>query len=848
MTEPIVPFTDEASDRRHRRLMRKGVTVATFRLVTIAMVAISAPHVVRADELKVFLTASDYSGSQVGGLTGADAKCQAQADAAGLPGTYVAWLSSSTVSAGSRIAHATVPYVQVDGTQVADDWTDLTDGSIDAAITLTATGVDRGVGGVWTATATSGGISDPAHTCSDWTSNSGLGADGYHGASHGDWTVNSVQPLDNCTVANPLYCVQTIVCGNGNLEPGEACDAGIWNGTLNNNCLPGCIAARCGDGLLHTTGQCRDQFSLACDYGCGPQGCFFQGPFELCDDGNTISGDGCSATCLVEEGYVPMTVTISGTVNGSPVNYSATGASNGKKVTLTINPGAAIPGFDPNIATASLALGLVGQAKVSKKVTNPFAGVPYGWEQTLTFGDGNELDVTGQLDGLGTGSTSIQMTMSGTTNVPTLGRMKAVKERLTAVSAEALQGVTTLNWRTPSGARPSATVTTTYSTAGRQPNLGSMDLRLTAKPSPGGSVAQLAMKTVLKDLAVPETTICGGSAFTCTGSPNYCWGSNFAGEHGSGTTCECLAGEWVQEPTEATQIACGGNRACLVRKDGTVVCWGTTLLGDPASGRVPVQKSGLTGVVALALSKGDTFSCALEAGGQILCWGKNEAGQLGRGSIGGSDINPVLVSGISGAIAVSAGSEHACAVMGDHSVRCWGRNFDGQLGNGSTTDSGIPVAVSGLQAMAIAAGYSHTCAVATDGTARCWGKNASGQLGSSGGDALTPRTVTNLSGVSTMAAGDDHTCALTSAGAVYCWGRANNGRLGNGSTATGVVLTPTKVVNLGPARAITAGSQHTCALLKSDVRKCWGRNHRYQLTDAASGASIPGADSGVPVP
>jgi hypothetical protein len=117
-------------------------------------------------------------------------------------------MSDSVTSASDRLTHGTTPYVMPDGTQIADDWTDLTDGTIDAPLTKRADGTDRGLGGVWTATSPSGGISYPANTCTDWTSDSGLGADGYHGASNGDWTTNSVQPLDFCSVSSPLYCFQ----------------------------------------------------------------------------------------------------------------------------------------------------------------------------------------------------------------------------------------------------------------------------------------------------------------------------------------------------------------------------------------------------------------------------------------------------------------------------------------------------------------------------------------------------------------------------------------------------------------------------------------------------------------
>jgi len=175
--------------------------------------------------LLAFVTKNFFNGADIGGLAGADAKCAAEAHAAGNPNAFRAWISDSSTSAATRLQHPTLPYVMADGTRVADNWTDLTDGSIDAAITRNADGTQGPMGGAWTATNPSGGISDPSHTCSNWTSTSGQGADGYVGSANGDWTQNSVFPIDNCTVQSRLYCFQqqSGTCGNGTCDPGEDC-------------------------------------------------------------------------------------------------------------------------------------------------------------------------------------------------------------------------------------------------------------------------------------------------------------------------------------------------------------------------------------------------------------------------------------------------------------------------------------------------------------------------------------------------------------------------------------------------------------------------------------------------
>jgi alpha-tubulin suppressor-like RCC1 family protein len=221
----------------------------------------------------------------------------------------------------------------------------------------------------------------------------------------------------------------------------------------------------------------------------------------------------------------------------------------------------------------------------------------------------------------------------------------------------------------------------------------------------------------------------------------------------------------------------------------------------------------------------------------------NSSGQLG-GAAGTISSVPVAVSGLaSGVAAIAAGGFHTCALTTGGGVWCWGFNENGQLGNDTTTDSGVPVAVAGASSdvEAIAAGAYHTCALTTGGGALCWGLNDSGQLG----DATTteshvPVAVTGVSsGVEAIAAGAYHTCALTAGGGASCWGSNGSGQLGNGSTTNSSV--PVAVSDLANGVAVlAAGGFHTCALPTGSGALCWGSNVHGQLGNGTNnGSSVP---------
>jgi hypothetical protein len=168
-----------------------------------------------------------------------------------------------------------------------------------------------------------------------------------------------------------------------------------------------------------------------------------------------------------------------------------------------------------------------------------------------------------------------------------------------------------------------------------------------------------------------------------------------------------------------------------------VKCWGSGWygeLGNNQTGAVaktntPVNVTYLgSGSGVTALAAGDFSTCAIANGG-VQCWGRNNHGQLGNLSAGGTSAVPVQVYGLtSGVTAISAAGAHACALK-DGNVWCWGQNLVSQLNNGQFQDSVYPVQISGLSGVtAISTGGSHNCALG-GGQVRCWGEDYYGQLG-----------------------------------------------------------------------------------------------------------------------
>jgi alpha-tubulin suppressor-like RCC1 family protein len=185
----------------------------------------------------------------------------------------------------------------------------------------------------------------------------------------------------------------------------------------------------------------------------------------------------------------------------------------------------------------------------------------------------------------------------------------------------------------------------------------------------------------------------------------------------------------------------------------------------------------------VAISTGTYYTCALTELGGVKCWGDNSLGQLGDGTNTERHI-PVDAFGLTmGVTAISAGANHACALIDWGGMECWGDNSTGQLGDGTFASSNTPVDVVGISfgTRAISTGFGHTCILTGDGGVRCWGWNPSGQLGDGTFTSRNvPVDVVGLySGVSSITTGHNHTCAVLTTGMAKCWGADDSYKLGD---------------------------------------------------------------------
>jgi alpha-tubulin suppressor-like RCC1 family protein len=327
--------------------------------------------------------------------------------------------------------------------------------------------------------------------------------------------------------------------------------------------------------------------------------------------------------------------------------------------------------------------------------------------------------------------------------------------------------------------------------------------------------------------------VAAGASHSCAlrGGSIFCFGRNHYGQLGDQTTRDQHAPVRVGADSDWSQVVAGNAHTCG-RRGGAIYCWGKDEDGQLGNGEeketwfLTPQRVG-TGEDWGALAAGGDHTCAIRQGA-LYCWGRNTEGQLGDGTTQNRHA-PTRVGTDMDWIAVTAGLQHTCGLRGND-LYCWGDNAFRQLGDRTNQDRQQPVPI-GLPGgwSGICAGDKHTCGFLS-GSLYCWGSNAFSQLGLQGtNEAPEPAVVPGQQPWETIVCGGDHTCATRSGGDLYCWGRNNRGQLGDGKMADSAM--PLAVIPT--ATGLSIGRYHACAV-QNAVFRCWGENDYGQLGDGTT--------------
>ncbi|MBI2346298.1 MAG: Ig-like domain-containing protein [Deltaproteobacteria bacterium] len=323
------------------------------------------------------------------------------------------------------------------------------------------------------------------------------------------------------------------------------------------------------------------------------------------------------------------------------------------------------------------------------------------------------------------------------------------------------------------------------------------------------------------------------------------WGYNFYGQVGNGSATYVA---YTPTPvlTNVQAVSNGGKHTLALLADGTVRAWGSNSNGQLGDGTTtnrdaPVAVPGLTNVTDIAA--GSRFSVAVENNDTVRVWGINSSKELGLGAASADVLQPTPLPGLSGVTAVAAGDFSTAAIVGaTNDVWTWGSNSNGQLGNGSYANPGVPAAVPGLTgATTITGGGRHFLTLKSDKTIVAWGRNADGELGDGTKvERTAPVTVAGLTDVIAIGAGHRHSLAVTADGTAFAWGLNSSGQLGDGTFAQHSA--PAPISNLVNVAAVAGGASHSLARLLDGSVQAWGFNLLGQLGDGTAvttGKNLP---------
>ena len=317
------------------------------------------------------------------------------------------------------------------------------------------------------------------------------------------------------------------------------------------------------------------------------------------------------------------------------------------------------------------------------------------------------------------------------------------------------------------------------------------------------------------------------------------WGTNYYGQLGNDSTDDAHLPINMHNLKGIKQLSAGCYHGLALMNNGTMKSWGADDYGMLGNGsptgdiHVPTKIDGINNVKAV--SAGCAHSLALKENGTVWAWGYNVSGGLGDGNAPNNSDVPVKVKNLGDVVSITAGDDFSVALKRNGTVWTWGQNNAGQLGQGQSGGSNdLPGKVTGLKNVRKISTYasaSHVLALLENGSVRTWGVNDNGQLGDGSlDDADSPvRVVTIANNIKAVAGGYYYSLVLTEQGVVWGWGQNSTGELGDGTLVDKPA--PVKVERLGKVKAIAAGEHHSLALKPDGTLRAWGRNSYGGLGD-----------------
>jgi alpha-tubulin suppressor-like RCC1 family protein len=533
----------------------------------------------------------------------------------------------------------------------------------------------------------------------------------------------------------------------------------------------------------------------------------------------------------------PLSVTVTDAlgnpVSGVTVNWTTT---NGGTLSPTGGPTNAA-----GVASATWTLGTALGTQTASAAVSGLNGSPISFGATATIGPATQLVFTRQPT-------------NATAGAAILPAIVVTARDAGGNTATAYIGAVTLTL----GANPGASTvsgTATATAVGGVATFSNVSVNKAATGytlvanatglTPGTSTTFAIAVGVAADLVIASGNAQGSLAGAFLAAPLSAMVTDAAGNGVSGATVNWAAvtgGGSVGTPTSVTNaFGVATNTWTLGTTVGfqTATAAATGLAGSPVTFTATATSFAFASLAASVYDE-----CGLTAGGAAYCLGGNYNGQLGDGTTTQRSAATPVVGGVAFA-SLAPGWYHSCGLTAGGVAYCWGDNFYGELGDGTTTQRLTPTPVAGgLLFSSLSAGANFTCGLTPAGVAYCWGDNSKGGLGNSAvTQSLTPAQVAGGLTFTSITSGQDHSCALTTAGAAYCWGANGSGQLGN--TIQYQSDTPVAVQGGLAFTSISGGGLHTCALTSGGAAYCWGTNSFGELGDGTTTArNTPGPVTG----